>query len=221
LIHKINDYGSESVATRGRAQGQAVIEYLGKRPAVRNNQSLVGSVTIVSNFEDTRKNLVERLSNAVDDILNTGTDKTIEREHLDKDQLFRSLKHSALLSSSLQVGALSSGGLLALQMIDPIVGWVSLSSLLFGGGASYAMGKARIRQWYNEQWSRRAHHLNKALEAITNKEVEKVNRRILDGVAPYTRFVETEQERICDLQEQCQNIASASINLRNRIDKLR
>lgn len=211
---------AESVATRGRAQSRAVIEYLGMRPAVRNNQSL-GSVTAVSRFEDTKKNLTERLSNAVNDIINTGVDKSIEREHLDKDQLFRSLKKSALLSLSLQISALGSGGLLALQMIDPTVGCIILVPLSFGGGASYAMSKARIRQWYKELWSRRAHHLNKVLQAITDKEVDRVNRRILDGVAPYTRFVETEQERIGDLQEQCERIAIASRNLRNRINKLR
>ena len=214
------------MATRGRAQGQAVIEYLGKRPAVKNNQSLVGSVTTVSRFEETRKNLVERLSNAVDDILKVGADnnKTMEEqqwEHLDEDRLFSSLKRTALLSSYLQAGALGSGILLALQIIDPITGWIGVSSLLVGGGASYTMGKARIRQRYNEQWSRRAQHLNQALDAITTKEVDRVNRRILDGVAPYTRFVETEQERIGDLRERCERVASASRNLRNRINKLR
>eukprot|EP00536_Pseudo-nitzschia_multiseries_P000865 jgi/Psemu1/179702/e_gw1.11.257.1 len=206
---------ADSVATRGRAQGQAVIEYLGKRPAIKNNQSLVGSVTTVSRFEETRKNLVEKLSNSVDEILKGGG-----AEDIDKTRLFVSLKQVALVSSASQVGALSSGLLLALEAIDPVTGWIAASSLCFGGGASYVLGKAKIQQRYNEQWSRRARHLDKALDAITAKEVDRVNRKILDGVAPYTRFVETERERIADLQERCERVTSASRNLRNRIQKL-
>mmetsp|Transcript_27004 Transcript_27004/g.59376 ORF Transcript_27004/g.59376 Transcript_27004/m.59376 type:complete len:724 (+) Transcript_27004:188-2359(+) len=205
---------ADSVATRGRAQGQAVIEYLGKRPAIKNNQSLVGSVTTVSRFEDTRKNLVEKLSNAVDEILKGGG------EDIDKIRLFASFRHIAFLSSSLQAGALASCVLLTLEAIDPVTGWIAVSSLSVGGGAAYAIGKANIRQRYNEQWFRRAQHLNKALDAITTKEVDRINQKILDGVAPYTRFVETERERIDDLQERCERLTSASRNLRNRIQKL-
>jgi hypothetical protein len=62
------------VATRGRAQGQAVIEYLGKRPAIKN-QSLVGSVTAASRFEDTRKLLGDRLSTVVRDILQSNEER--------------------------------------------------------------------------------------------------------------------------------------------------
>ena len=193
-----------------------MIEYLGKRPAVKNNQSLVGSVTTVSRFEDTRKNLVEKLSNAMDEILKGGGE-----EDIDKIRLFASFRHIAFLSSSLQAGALGSCVLLALEAIDPVMGWIAVSSLSVGGGAAYTIGKANIRQRYNEQWFRRAQHLNKALDAITTKEVDRVNRKILEGVAPYTRFVETERERIGDLQERCERVTSASRNLRNRIQKLR
>lgn len=204
------------MATRGRAQGQAVIEYLGKRPAVKNNHSLVGSVTTVSRFEETRKNLVEKLSNAVDEILKGGGG-----EDIDKDRLFGSLKQTAILSSSLQVGAVGSGLLLGLQAIDPMSGYIAASSLFAGAGATHFFGKSKIREQYNEQWLRRAQHLNKALDALTAKEVDRVKQKILDGVAPYTRFVETEKERIADLQERCERVASASRNLRNRIQKLR
>jgi hypothetical protein len=55
---------ADSIATRGRAQGQAVIEFLGKRPASRN-QSLVGSVTAASRFEETRQNLLDGMTQAL------------------------------------------------------------------------------------------------------------------------------------------------------------
>lgn len=204
---------SDSVATRGRAQGQAVIEYLGKRPAMKN-RSLVGSVTAASRFEDTRKNLAERLSTVVESVLKA------DHDHIDKDRLFHSLRQTALLSSSLQVGALCSGLSIYFQMLDPLTGWIALSVLAGGGGAAYLMGTKRVAQQYQQQWQQRAGRLEYALAAISDKELDRVNRRILDGVAPYTRYVESEQQRIDYLQEQCERIGSAARTLRNRISKL-
>jgi hypothetical protein len=220
-----NFFRSESVATRGRTQGQAVIEYLGKRPSVKDNQSsLVGSITSVSRFEETRKNLVEKLTKAVDDVLSVpgsgGTSKE-RREDLDKDRLFASLNKTALLSSSFHASALGSLLLLALPSvnIDPTTGWMGTAFLLAGGGTTLALGKSQTQRAYQRQWTSRARHLHKALEAIATKEAEAVHRRIDDGIAPYTRFVATEKDRIEALQEECERVASAARNLRNRIQK--
>jgi hypothetical protein len=203
----------DSVATRGRAQGQAVIEYLGKRPAMKN-QSLVGSVTAASRFEDTRKSLEDRLSRAVRDTLQSN-DETVEKE-----RLFRSLRTTAMISASLQTSALGSAMAVATQMLEPMPGLMAASSLVLGGGAWYLAGTSRIGKKYQNKWSDRAESLDNALEAISTRELDRVNRRILDGVAPYTRFVESEEERIDQLQEQCEGVCLAARNLRNRIGKL-
>ena len=183
---------------------------------MKSNQSLVGSVTTVSRFEETRKDLVEKLSNSIDEILKPG-----RVEEIDSTRLFASLKQIAFVSSSLHTCAIGSGILLALEAIDPVTGWIALSSSLIGGGTSFALGTAKIRQRYNDQWIQRAQHLEKALDAITTKEVDRVNWKILDGVAPYTRFVKTERERINYLKERCERMTSATRNLRNRIQRLR
>ena len=128
------------MATRGRAQGQAVIEYLGKRPSVKDNQSsLVGSVTAVSRFEETRKNLIEKLTHAVDDVFSvpgkSGQPTTkAQREELDKDRLFASMKQTAMISSSFHATALGSAVMLALPSveIDPTTGWLGVASMLAG-----------------------------------------------------------------------------------------
>jgi len=219
---------ADSVATRGRAQGQAVIEYLGKRPSVKDNQSsLVGSVTAVSRFEETRKNLIEKLTHAVDDVFSvpgkSGQPTTkAQREELDKDRLFASMKQTAMISSSFHATALGSAVMLALPSveIDPTTGWLGVASLLAGGGTTLALGKSRIKEAYKEQWSRRARNLQTALETIATKEAEVVHRRIEDGVAPYTRFVAIEKDRIEALKEECERVASAARNLRNRVQKL-
>ncbi len=206
-----------------------MIEYLGKRPSIKDNQSsLVGSVTAVSRFEETRKNLIERLTKAVDDVFsvpgtNAGKPATKEqREELDKDRLFASMKQTALISSSFHAAAFGSIIMLAVPSVDiyPTIGWMGVASLFAGGGTTLALGKSRIREAYHGQWSRRARNLHQALENIATKEVEVVQRRIEDGVAPYTRFVATEKDRIESMKEECERVASAARNLRNRVQKL-
>ncbi|KAG7341905.1 small GTP-binding domain protein [Nitzschia inconspicua] len=212
LIDQVQETAN-AVATRGRAQGQAVIEYLGKRPAMKN-RSLVGSVTAASRFEDTRKNLGERLSTVVESVLKP------EHNHVDKDRLFHNLKQTALLSSSLEMGAIFSGLGIYFHLIDPSTGGIAMAVFAGGGGIAYVMGTSRIAQQYQQQWQQRAERIEHALAAISEKELDRVNRRILDGVAPYTRYVESEQQRIDYLQEQCERIGSAARTLRNRINKL-
>ncbi|KAL3920744.1 MAG: hypothetical protein SGILL_003102 [Bacillariaceae sp.] len=179
------------------------------------NRSLVGSVTAASRFEDTRKNLGDKLSTVVENIL-----KHDNNEQMDKARLFQSLQHISIMSATLQAGALCSGVCMYLQMIDPVTGWISLSALAGGGGASYILGTSKTARQYQQVWRQRAERLENALASISEKELDRVNRRILDGVAPYTRYVESEQQRIDYLQEQCERIGSAGRMLRNRIGKL-
>jgi hypothetical protein len=177
------------------------------------NQSLVGSVTAASRFEDTRQVLFERLSEAVKTSLDG--DEMIERQ-----RLLDSLRQTALISATLQTGALGLALATAAQLVDPLTGLSVASALAMGGGAWFVSGTSRIRTIYEKDWNTRAKKLDAALEAICQKELDRVNRRILDGVAPYTRFVETEKDRIGQLGERCEGVTSAARNLRNRIGKL-
>lgn len=216
-LYCLHVYGSighrESVATRGRAQGQAVIEYLGKRPAMKN-QSLVGSVTAASRFEDTRKNLCEKLSNAVNNTLRPND------EAKEKQDCYQSLWRTAVMSVLLQTSAAGTSMGILFEIIDPLPGILVATSLVISGTACYTLGTSRVAQAQETKWIDRAKNLDGALATICDKEVERVSRRILDGVGPYTRFVQSEQERIASLKEQCDGLSSMARNLRNRISKL-
>merc|ERR1712228_356016 len=67
LSEEMNTLGTEvadSIATQGRAQGQAIIEFLGKRPGSRN-QSLVGNVLAASRFDETKQTLSDQINQAI------------------------------------------------------------------------------------------------------------------------------------------------------------
>jgi hypothetical protein len=204
----------DSVASRGRAQSQVVTEYLGNRPAMKN-QSLIGSVTATSRFENTRKTLGNLMSEAVQ--------STLEGTHNDtKEQyrLFLSLRQLAMASAVMHTGWIGTGAVSIAELLDPMIGLAMTSGLFLGGNAFYFVGTSRLSKTYRGQWTNRAQLLSAALDAIYSKELDKVNRRIFDGVAPYTRFVESEQGRIDQLRDDCEGVATAARSLRNKIGKL-
>ena len=203
---------ADSIAVRGRAQGQAVIEFLGKRPAVQN-QSLVGSVTNASSFQDTRDSLTEHMSEAV-------------RRHVDADEetegwkVLQGVRQSVWLSLGLNVGALCSALATSLQLVDVLTGVASVSALAAASGFIITTGPRQIAKQHSDLWQSKSRNLNEALKAISLKELDRVDRRIRDGVAPYTRFVESEQERIEELTRECEDVMVESQRLRKRISEL-
>lgn len=191
-----------------------MIELLGKRPAMKN-QSLVGSVTAASRFEDTRKNLADRLTDAVEYYL-----KSDPRDVTDQTYVSRELRKIAVVSLILNIGTFGSGILLALQSVEPVSGSIMLGSFFVCSGATYIVGTTKVAQKYQQAWSDRATSIEQALVATAEKELDRVSTRILNGVAPYTRFIEGERDRIRELDEKCDRLLASAITLRNRINKL-
>jgi len=190
-----------------------VIEFLGKRPAIKN-QSLVGSVSAASRFEDTRKSLYDKLSDAV-------------KTHVDIDdaseriRVIGSLQQAARITVALELGAAMLGLASAVQIVDMVIGMGACTFLAGSGGLVLSQGRRRVVWGQQAEWSERESRIDEALQAICSKELSRVERRILDGVAPYTRFVETEKERLQNLEEASEDILAQAHSLRNLINKLR
>ena len=243
---------SDAIATRGRAHGQSVIEFLGTRPA-QKHQSLVGSVTAASRFEDTRDVLTNRWNDAVHSILAEATGpggvreftealpdddvpprKEINSQSASSQKLrnedmnvLESLRQTAMLASMFHAG--STAILLGMvapmitstsAIVDPIYSFLALATSLGMGSLVHAQGTSRLAKRHEEEWKRRASRLEEAISVIGRRELARVERRILQGVAPYTRYVENEQKRIQQATESCEGVLVASRQLRNRIQKL-
>lgn len=190
-----------------------MIEFLGKRPVMKN-QSLVGSVSAASRFEDTRKALMDSLTDAVKTHVNIDEEK-------ERQRLFDSLRRTAFLSAGLQVGTFGAAVITMAQLVDIITG-VSIGSLMaIGGGTVLSQGRWNAQRRHEQEWAGRQESLEEALQSICSKELSRVERRILDGVAPYTRFVEAEKERLDRLVDTSEDILTQAHTLRNRISKLR
>jgi small GTP-binding protein len=218
---------AESVATRGRAQGQAVIEFLGQRPSIQN-QSLIGSITAASTFEDTRQGLVDQMTRAVqrhvsDEGASSAASRTkSSRDVRDGQHVLQTLQRWAYLSAGLNSGAIGSLAMSAAssELMDILssTGVAAVFAALSGWCLSH--GRWKVARQYQEDWTSRAQGLRESLEKVSRRELDRVDRRIQDGVAPYTRFVQAEQRRLDGLKAKCQELQSTAHRLRNRIHKL-
>jgi hypothetical protein len=208
-------FSSDSVATHARAQGQAVIEYLGKRPAVKS-QSLVGNVTAASRFEETRKSLLEKMSSSVRSVLND------YNATMEEDNIIQAFRRTAALSGAIQLGTIGMIIAVATGAIDVVLGMAGTAAFAASGFLVMSHGSKRVSTQYREKWKDRQRRLNELLHSVCSKELERgVRQKILAGVVPYTRYVEAEEERIYKMTEECEAVQAAAQALRNRIEKLR
>ena len=205
---------SDNMATLARGQGQAVIEYLGKRPAVVG-QNLIGNVTAASRFEDTRKNLFSDMSSAVANVISTYDGES------EKVKIIRSIKIVMYASTFINASGLTVGVMTILEMVDLILGGLSAGSLVLVGTSIIPYSNREIVQRHEESWKRRISKLDEALNIICSKEVIRMHKEILNGVSPYTAYVKTQQEEVGCLKRECDELLSVAQILRNRVNKLR
>ena len=76
-------------------------------------------------------------------------------------------------------------------------------------------GKEEMRQKIVEVRQR----LGEALRAQFRKEIARATERIRNSIAPYSRFVRSEEEKLAATSKELAAVASDLLSLRNRIEK--
>ena len=203
---------SDDIATRARAQAQAVIEYLGKRPAV-TSQSLIGSVAAASRFEDTRKSMAEKMLASVKSVCSSH-DPIAEQELTFQHLRITSIVSGMFLAASFADGVATLSGILEITAGAPLG-----SAFALLGGLAIPLRNRNLASAYQGQWAKTSERLGESLSATCNREVERIQSKILDGVRPYTRYVQTEESRMATLDAECDDLATSAHSLRNRINK--
>jgi small GTP-binding protein len=212
---------ADSIALKGRAQGQAVIEFLGKRPSARHSQSLVGSVTSASNFEDSRRSLTLSMTGAVDGVLAApSSSRATPGEVAETRHVLDRMQSVGRMSVSLGLSGLAAWLATALQLLDIPAGAGAGAGLMAAGGLVLSSAHWRIANDHQHQWLTLSADLEKELERICSKEVTRMERRVDEGVAPYRMCIEAERSRIELLAAECNELTNRVMELRSRIDAL-
>jgi tRNA U34 5-carboxymethylaminomethyl modifying GTPase MnmE/TrmE len=204
---------ANSVALISRAQGQAMIEYLGKRPAMKN-QTLLGNVTTASQYEDTRRNLHQNFMTTIN--------KTVDMNEMELQMvLLKRLQHVVWLSTVANVASVCVAVTASFTpLLDLFTGWTCCTMLTVGSVVAWQLGNRNVIDQYATRWTKCGQQLDDDIQVICTRETERVCRRILDGITPYTLFIEAEQDRIQQLVNQCEGLNAKARQLRNRISDI-
>lgn len=201
---------TEQIATSCQSQGQAVLEYLGSRPA-SIGKNIFGSVSAAVRFDE--KQLKDRMLHASTNVLSY--DDESERNHI-----LSAMRSSMIVSSASGITAVGLGTATWLHFIELMPGCMSTFLFSTFGVLTVPQKSRSLIIQHEKRWNERHTKLVTSLESILHKEVEKLHKKILDSVKPYIRFVETEEQELNSLGQHHESLVNSTQMLRNRVYKL-
>jgi len=193
-----------NIATRGRAQGQSLIEFLGQRMIQKSSYSLVGKVTAASDFEGVRQRLVARLQGALD--------RSLPNDDVDIGSLLRTLRLASLGTAGSMVIASCA---LAVDMHA-----IALVSVAIGISSSI-WGRSMAPKQHLEAWTDSSRVLDTHIAQVLSVELEKLSNRVTEGISPFQSFLATERSRLDTLSQEVEATLASSKRLSHDIHSLR
>lgn len=232
LSFLVNDV-ADSIAVQARAQGQNMIEFLGRRPSSSPSsfhQSLVGSVIEASSFQDTKQRLHDNILQAIQDHAvdhsrrrdGQGGETAFVTQLASHAQSVALLNAGALVSfASASAVVLSNGSASGAPVAVAAAGICLGSAFCLGSMAmTYARGPEKLAQQYEESWQAKGDSLDRELDAIFRRELRRIEVKVQEGVNPYTEFVGNKAKAIEALSIECKEVMETSIEFKKKLDSL-
>jgi small GTP-binding protein len=195
-------------------QWRATTEFLNRRWQAHADK-IVGSVS--ADFEINRRALLDNVGREAQRIIDS-YDRQGEATKLAAD-----VQRSIMQTAAVEAGAIGLGALLIVLLQGAMLDFTGV----LGAGVVAAMGfyllpyrrqqmKADLRTRITELRAR----LHEALQKQFDVELDKSVHRIRDAIAPYTRFVRVEREKLTRADAELTELRARSDALRSAIDRL-
>ncbi len=195
-------------------QWRAVMDYLNDR-SIEHADRIVGQVG--SDFEFSRQNLLNSVGREAQKVVDT-YDREAESLKLAQD-----VQRSILQTAAVEVSAIGLGAILVAVLQTSMLDFTGI----LGASAVAAMGlyvlpyrrsrvKAELRTKINELRAQ----LNAVLERQFERELQDGLQRIREAIAPYTRFVRVEREKIQKLEADLERAGAELATLRAEVKEM-
>jgi hypothetical protein len=211
---------SETLISGAKKQGEDQIEYIGKRVSAistglkGNNSKMIGKI-------DTPKfqRLGDELLAAIIPVVEKTT-KHIPTDSKCADDVYTSLCRTSMLSSLLISSGICSTALTLGGFLDMSQGMLLCSSTLaVTGAASLPLGSSYVARSFEKEWKSNASKLESGLDALFSDALQRINTHLSDAIAPYTRYVSTEESSLLSLHKQMESGIANATRLRGQINK--
>ena len=191
-----------------------VIEFLDRR-ATEHSEHMVGQVS--SEFEFNRQNMLSTVGRDAQRVVD-GYDREEESRKLAQE-----VQRAIMQTAAVEVGALGLGALLVAllqtSMLD-ITGILGASAIAAMGLYVLPYRRSKIKLELRERINDLRSQLDAALTRQFEKELGDSIQRIREAVAPYTRFVRVEREKLERLESELKDAKVEVSTLRTMIEEL-
>jgi small GTP-binding protein len=197
---------------------QNVMDYLDRRRQVslRREEKMVGSVG--RQFDYNRRVLLQSVAQTVNGVITTYNPQAETR------QLSLDMRNTVAQMAVAGVGGIGLGALIATvvggTLAADFTGLVAGTVLIGLGLGILPLKRERAQQNFDAKMEELQRRLHQTLLEQFHKELSNSIQRIKDTLAPYTRFVRAEQEKINTIREQAGQLAEGIHALKGKIELL-
>lgn len=195
-------------------QWQATMEFVNRR-VNQHADRIIGQVS--SNFEFNRQNLLASVGREAQRVVDS-YDREAESLKLAKE-----VQGAIIQTTAMQAGALGLGAILVALLHTPLLDFTGI----LGAGAVAALGlyvlpyrRAKIKADMRIHINELRDQLSTALTRQFEGELQESVQRLHAAIAPYTRFVRVEREKMDKLNADLQNVRTAISKIRTEIQKI-
>ena len=202
------------VVDKNYRQWRSVVDFIGRR-AAHHADRMIGNVN--SEFEINRQALLKSVGE--------NAQRLIERydQQSESLKLAQDVQTALFQTAAVQVGAIGLGAVLVALLNT---WWLDLTGVL-GAGLVAALGlyvlpyrRDKVKAELREKVNSLRKQLDEALTQQFENELAESLQRIRDAIAPYTRFVRVEREKLEKLDAELRLTKSVITQLRRDIEKL-
>lgn len=176
-------------------QWQAVMEYLEKRRSIKGDDKIIGQVG--GQFEYSRRALLDSVGRAASRAV-AGYDKEYEAR-----ELAEGIRFAVALAASIEVGALGLGTILTIALTTSaadITGILAAGALAALGLFVLPSKRRQAKTDLKEKIATMRQQIMSGMTTQFKRELERSMQRIQEAIAPYTRFIRAERERLEEMQ---------------------
>lgn len=207
-VHELIDWMVE----KDLRQWQAVMEYLDKRRSVKSDEKIIGQVG--GHFEYSRRALLDSVGRAASRAV-ASYDKEYEAR-----ELADSVRFAVALAASIEVGAVGLGTILTIALTTTaadITGVLAAGALAALGLFVLPSKRRQAKADLKDKISDMRRQIMSGMTAQFERELAHSIQRIQEAIAPYTRFIRAEREKLQEMQTTLSQVESALKLLRAQV----
>ncbi|MBX3012775.1 MAG: dynamin family protein [Caldilineaceae bacterium] len=202
------------VVDKDYRQWRAVVEYISRR-AAQHVDHMIGNVN--SDFEINRQNLLASVGRNAQQVVDSYDHES------DALKLAQEVQMALFQTAAVEVGAIGLGAVLV-AVLNGV--WLDITGIL-GASVVAALGlyvlpyrRGRVKAELREKVNQLRTQLDTALTRQFEQELSESQQRMREAIAPYTRFVRVEREKLEKLDAELRLLKSNITQLRNEIGAL-